>query len=89
MAGPAIVVDLTRELAVGTVLVVGGLMLMVVMTQVLRLAVSFVLAIGCHGRPTQLERQQNQQEDGEQATHGLLILSGAPLAGGEEFQEIS
>lgn len=45
-------------------------MLVVVMTEVLRRS-RFVLAIArCH-RPGNLERQDNQQENGEPATHGV------------------
>ena len=47
-----------------------GLVLVLVVTQVPRSSVGLVSAVGCHGRPAELERQQHEQDDGEEATHG-------------------
>jgi hypothetical protein len=69
MALTAIVINTARELRVGVVLILACLMLMVVMTEVLSLTIGLMLAISRHRRPTQLERQQDQQEDNKQAAH--------------------
>ena len=47
-----------------------GVVLVVVVTQVPRSSLGLVSAIGRHGRPAELERQQSEQDDGEEATHG-------------------
>ena len=47
-----------------------GVVLVVVVTQVPRSSLGLVSAIGRHGRPAELERQQREQDDGEEATHG-------------------
>jgi len=46
------------------------MMLMLVMPEMLCGSAGFVLAIGCRRCPGQLERQEDQQENGEPATHG-------------------
>ncbi len=69
MTDSAIIVHVGKR-AFGRFLVIFSVMLVVVMTEVLRRS-RFVLAIGrCH-RPGNLERQDNQQENGEPATHGV------------------
>jgi hypothetical protein len=69
MTGTAIIVDTTGKLGVRIALIFVRLMLMVMMAKVFGLAIRLVLAIDRHRRPTQLERQKNQQKNGEQATH--------------------
>lgn len=70
MAGAAIIVDTTWKLGVRIALNVVRLMLMVMMAKVFGLAIRLVLAIDRYRRPTQLERQKNQQKNGKQgATH--------------------
>jgi hypothetical protein len=69
MAGAAIIVDTTGKLGVRIALILAHLMLMVMMAKVFGLAARLVLAIDRHRRPTQLERQKNQQKNGEKATH--------------------
>ncbi len=52
-----------------------SMMLMLVMPKVLRLTLSiFVQAIRLHRRPNGLERQQYQQENGDQSTHGYQYI---------------
>ncbi len=74
MAGSAIVVDTAQALGVGCIVVRPrsgiGLMLVLVMTDVLRSAFRFVLAIAGNRRPGELERQENKEDDGEEAAHG-------------------
>jgi hypothetical protein len=69
MARTAIAINAARELRVGIVLILACLMLMVVMTKMLSLTFGLMRAISRHRRPTQLERQQDQQENNKQATH--------------------
>ena len=45
------------------------LVLVLVVTEVLRLRVAFVPAIACHCSPGELERQQDEQSNGEPTTH--------------------
>mgnify|MGYP006331166529 CR=1 FL=1 len=71
MTGTAIIVDTTGKLGVRIALIFVRLMLMVMMAKVFGLAIRLVLAIDRHRRPTQLERQKDQQKNGEQATHGM------------------
>ena len=47
-----------------------GLMLMLVMTEMFCCCPAFVLAIGCHRCPTELQRHQYQQKNHKQAAHG-------------------
>lgn len=56
---------------IATVLVNGRItmVLVLVVTEVLRLRVAFVPAIACHCCPGELERQQGQQSNGEPTTH--------------------
>lgn len=79
MAGAAIIVDSPGKL--GVRITVTRLMLMVMMTKVFGLAARLVLAIDRHRRPTQLERQKNQQKNGEQATHKQIIPDESGMAG--------
>ena len=65
MTGDAIAVDATtqgfgirRALLIG-----GGLMLVVMMTEVLCSRPGLVLAIASHRRPGELERQENEKKD--------------------------
>lgn len=44
--------------------------LMVVVTEVLHPRLGLVPAVRRHGRPAELERQQGEQDDGENSTHG-------------------
>ena len=46
-----------------------GMVLMLVVAEVLGSYVTFVSAVAGHRRPGELERQQDQHEDGEPATH--------------------
>ncbi len=70
MTGTTIIVDAAGQFRVGNPIVVGiGLMLVLVVTEVLRCGVRFVLAIAGHRRPGELERQKNEQENGKPATH--------------------
>ena len=76
MAGDAIAVDAaTQGFGIGRALLIVGLMLMVVMTEVLRSRPGLVLAIASDGRPAKLERQENEQEDGKPAAHGANSIS--------------
>lgn len=77
MTGDAIAVDATtqgfgiwRALKIG-----GGLMLVVMMTEVLRGRPGLVLAIAGHRRPGKLEGQENEKKDREPATHGPDCIS--------------
>lgn len=56
---------------IATVLVNGRttMVLVLVVTEVLRLRIAFVPAIACHCSPGELERQQGEQSNGEQTTH--------------------
>jgi hypothetical protein len=45
------------------------MMLMLVVSEVLRLRIAFVPAIACHCSPGELERQQGKQSNGEPTTH--------------------
>ena len=56
---------------IATVLVHGRItmMLMLVVSEVLRLRIAFVPAIACHCSPGELERQQGKQSNGEPTTH--------------------
>ncbi len=56
---------------IATVLVNGRItmVLVLVVTEVLRLRVAFVPAIACHCSPGELERQQGQQSNGKPTTH--------------------
>ena len=80
MTGAAIIVDTPGKRGVRSALTVARLMLMVMMTEVLGLDARLVLAIDRHRRPTQLERQKNQQKNGEQATHGEIIPDKSGMA---------
>ena len=76
MAGDAIAVDAaTQGFGIGRALLIVGLMLVVVMTEVLRSRPGLVLAIASDGRPAKLERQENEQEDGKPAAHGANSIS--------------
>lgn len=81
MAGAAIIVDTTGKRGIRSTLILACLMLMVMMTKVFGLAARLVLAIDRHRRPTQLERQKDQQKNGEQATHGQIIPNKSGMAG--------
>ncbi len=56
---------------IATVLVNGRItmVLVLVVTEVLRLHIAFVPAIACHCSPGELERQQGQQSNGKPTTH--------------------
>ena len=56
---------------IATVLVNGRItmVLVFVVTEVLRLRVAFVPAIACYCSPGELERQQDEQSNGEPTTH--------------------
>ena len=75
MAMSTVEIAATQGLAsqVATVLVRGRitivLVLVVVVSEVLRLRTAFVLAIACHCSPGELERQQGEQSNGEPTTH--------------------
>ena len=45
------------------------MMLMLVVSEVLRLRIAFVPAIACHCSPGELERQHGEQSNGEPTTH--------------------
>ena len=72
MTGDAIAVDATTQgFGIRRALLIGsGLMLVVMMTEVLCSRPGLVLAITGHRRPGELERQENEKEDGEPAVHG-------------------
>ena len=72
MTGDAIAVDATTQgFGIRRALLIGsGLMLVVMMTKVLCSRPGLVLAITGHRRPGELERQENEKEDGEPAVHG-------------------
>ena len=73
MAMSTVVIAATQGLAghVVTVLVHDciAIMLVLVVTEVLRLRIAFVPAIACHCSPGELERQQGEQSNGEPTTH--------------------
>lgn len=49
--------------------------LMLVVPKMMRLTLStFVQAVRFHGSPNGLERQQDQQENGNQSTHGFQYI---------------
>ncbi len=74
MAGATIIVDAPGCLRIGWVAVAGiGLVLVIVMTEVLGGVACLMLAIDAGCRPTELERQKNQQENGDQAAHLEII----------------
>lgn len=76
MTGATVVVDTASQFAVRDTIAVGiGLMLVFVMAEVLRARVCFVLTIASHCRPGELERQENEQEDGKPAAHGRDYIS--------------
>ena len=74
VAGGAIRIDAKRlDIAgIGHRQLIRGrsLMFVFVMPEVLRRAVGLVLAIGRYCGPAELERQQDQQQDGKPAAHG-------------------
>ncbi|MEY2844415.1 MAG: hypothetical protein RI920_2452 [Pseudomonadota bacterium] len=72
-----IVIEHRRCLAgvLGVVIMLGDVgirvVLMLVVPKMMRLTLStFVQAVRFHGSPNGLERQQDQQENGDQSTHG-------------------
>ncbi len=67
MTGGAIIVDTGNRTICGLGAII-SLMLVLVVTEVLRRS-DFMLAIGRSHRPGNLDRQNNQQENGEPATH--------------------
>ena len=73
MAMSTVVIAATQGLTghVVTVLVHDciAMMLMLVVSEVLRLRIAFVPAIACHCSPGELERQQGKQSNGEPTTH--------------------
>jgi len=73
MAMSAVEIAAAQGLAseVATVLGHGriSMMLMLVVTEVLRLCIAFVPAIACHCCPGELERQQGEQSDGKPTAH--------------------
>jgi hypothetical protein len=80
-AAMVIVIEHRRRFScvLGTTIMVSAIgvsmMLMLVMPKVLRLTLSiFVQAIRLHRRPNGLERQQYQQENGDQSTHGYQYI---------------
>ena len=72
MTGDAIAVDAaTQSFGIRCALLIGsGLMLVIVMAEVLRGSPGLVLAIAGHRCPGELERQENENEDGKPAAHG-------------------
>ena len=72
MAGCAITIDAAAEgFSVRRADVIGvGLMLVIMMAEVLRGRPGLVLAIAGHRCPGELERQENENEDGKPAAHG-------------------
>ncbi len=46
------------------------MVLVLVVTEVLRLRIGFVPAIACYCSPGELERQQGEQSNGKPTTHG-------------------
>ena len=82
MAGAAVIVDATGCFRVGLVALAGiGIVLMIVMAEVLGGGACLMLAIDAHRGPTELERQKNQQENGEQATHFQIIPEASGMPG--------
>ena len=79
MAMSAVEIAAAQGLAseVATVLGHGriSMMLMLVVTEVLRLCIAFVPAIACHCCPGELERQQGEQSDGKPTAHVLSIAA--------------
>ncbi|MBK7062492.1 MAG: hypothetical protein IPH51_19295 [Rubrivivax sp.] len=73
MAMSTVVIAATQGLTghVVTVLVHDciAIMLVLVVSEVLRLRIAFVPAIACHCSPGELERQQGEQSNGEPTTH--------------------
>jgi len=57
---------------------------MVMVTEVFGCGPSFVLAIGCHRCPTELQRHQYQQKNHKQATHGQDCSSYSVLVEGPD-----
>ena len=56
--------------------------LMLVMPKMMRLALhTFMQAVRFHGSPDGLERQQHQQENGDQSTHGFQCIGRKRRAG--------
>ncbi len=82
MAGTAVIVDATGCFWIGLVAMAGiGLVLVIVMAEVLGGGARLMLAINPHRCPTKLERQKNQQENGEQTTHLEIIPETSGIAG--------
>lgn len=82
MAGSAVIVDATGCLGIGWLAVAGiGLVLMIVMAEVLGGGACLMLAIDAHRGPTELERQKNQQKNGEQAMHLIIIPEASGIPG--------
>ena len=76
MTGATVVVDTASQFAVRDTIAVGiGVMLVIVMAEMLRACVCFVLTIASHCRPGELEGQENEQEDGKPAAHGANSIS--------------
>jgi|GEM_PF-2325327 len=76
MTGDTIAVDAaTQGFGIGRALLIVGLMLVVVMTEVLRSRPGLVLAIAGHRGPSELERQENEKEDAQPAAHGRDCIS--------------
>lgn len=73
MAMSTVVIAATQGLTghVFTVLVHDciAIMLVLVVSEVLRLRIAFVPAIACHCSPGELERQHGEQSNGEPTTH--------------------
>ena len=70
MAGTAVTVDATEHFRIGCIALAGiGLVLVIVMAEMLGGGPRLMLAIDAHCCPTQLERQEDKQQNGEPATH--------------------
>jgi hypothetical protein len=82
MAGAAVTVDAAGCFGISLVALAGiGLVLVIVMAEVLGGDARLMLAINSHRRPTELERQKKQQENGEQATHIQIIPEASGMPG--------
>lgn len=68
LAVTTIVID-CAQFAFGRLAFIGGMMLMLVMTEVMGCLAAFMLAITARRRPRHLERQCNQQKKEKEAFH--------------------
>lgn len=72
MASGTITVD-ARERAFGILVAIASLMLVLVMTKMLGSCPRFMLAIGSRHRPSELEWQKDQQENGKPTAHIIAV----------------